>query len=175
MPSDSGEDSVVILGVFSHPGVTVVDVTRLKIVVETIGHADEPLGEIIGLESIIGTRVSEINDQFEGFRLKRLQGEENVIDQEITVHLRHFETTGDVVEHRSVVLLAETSLGEERRRSVLCLSRLCARRENSLDRRCSELSRALNSSLSCIWVLAISSSNFVAVMSYEIHWESNGR
>jgi hypothetical protein len=112
---DRREDPIVILGVLSHPRVAVVDVTRLQIVVETVGHADEPFRQIVRLEPIVGTRVSEVDDQLERLRLERLQRQQNVIDEQVAVHLVHFETTRDVVEDGRVVLLAEARLNDTTR------------------------------------------------------------
>jgi hypothetical protein len=117
---DGRENPVVILGVLSHPRIAIVDVIRLTIVIETIRHADEPLGKIIGLESIVGTRVSEIDDQFERLGLKEFESEENVRDQQITIHFVHFESTRDVTEDRRVVLFTEPGLIED----VQCCERL---------------------------------------------------
>ena len=110
---ERGENAIVILGVLSDPGVAVVDVTRLEIVVETVGHADEPLGEIVGLEAVVRAGVSEVHHQLEGLALERFQREENVIDQQIAIHFVHLEATGDVVEDRRVVRLAESRLVED--------------------------------------------------------------
>ena len=57
--------------------------------------------------------MSEVNDQFERFALERFESEKNVIDQEIAIHLVHFESTGDVVEDRRVVRFAESRLIED--------------------------------------------------------------
>lgn len=84
----------MVLGVLPHPGVAVVDVDGRHVLVGEAGKDDEPLGQEVGLEAIAGSHVGQIHDYFVGLRVVGFEGEEDVIDEQVSIYLACFEPRG---------------------------------------------------------------------------------
>lgn len=70
----TGQQSLVVFGVFSYPGVAVVDVDGCHVLVGKVREDHEPLGQEIRLEAVTGTHVGEIHYDLVVFGIVRLEG-----------------------------------------------------------------------------------------------------
>ena len=77
----------MILGILAHPRVTVIDVRLYDVLVDDLRHDDEPLGQEVGAEAVVGAGVGEVDDQLEGFVVEGLEGEQHVVDEQVSVDL----------------------------------------------------------------------------------------
>ena len=88
----------MIFGIFADPGIAVVNVRGVNILIGDGRKDDEPLLEEFSAESIVGTGVREIDDQFERFAAEGLQREDDVVNEQVSVGFADLVSTGDVVE-----------------------------------------------------------------------------
>lgn len=81
----------MVLGVLPHPGVAVVDVDGCDILVRKARKDHEPLGQKVGLEAIAGSHVCQVYYYLVGFSVVGFEGEEDVVDEQVSIYLACFE------------------------------------------------------------------------------------
>lgn len=85
------QQPLVVLGVLPHPRVAVVDVHGRHVLVGEAGEHHEPLGQEVGLEAVAGSHVGQVHHDLVGFGVVGLEGEEDVVDEQVSVYLARFE------------------------------------------------------------------------------------
>ena len=80
----------MVFGVFSDPSVAVVDVSGDDVLIDGLGHHDDPFGEELGAESVVRASVREVDDQLERLVGERLQRQKHVVDEQIAVDVASF-------------------------------------------------------------------------------------
>lgn len=93
------QQPLVVLGVLPHPRVAVVDVHGRHVLVREPGEHHKPLGQEVGLEAIAGSHVCQVHDDFVGFSVVGLEGEEHVVDEQVSVYLARLEPSGGQQSH----------------------------------------------------------------------------
>ncbi|MFN9903429.1 MAG: hypothetical protein ACK55Z_32580, partial [bacterium] len=92
------ENAVVELGVLPHPGVAVVQVGQVDVLVGHLRQHDKPLLEEFRAKSVVGAGVREVHHQLERLVAEGLQGENDVIDEQVPVRLADLVAPRNVVE-----------------------------------------------------------------------------
>lgn len=89
----SRQQSLVVLGVLPHPRVAVIDKHSGHILVSKVREDHKPLGQEVGLETVAWADMSQVHDNLVGLGVVGLQGEQNVVDEKVTIDLARFEPT----------------------------------------------------------------------------------
>lgn len=89
----SRQQPLVVLGVLPHPRVAVIDVHGRDVLISEPGKDHEPLGQEVGLEAIARSHVCQVHDDFVGFGIIGLEGEEDVVDEQVSIYLARFESS----------------------------------------------------------------------------------
>lgn len=87
----AGQEPLVILGVLSYPRVAVVDVNGCYVLVGETRKDHKPLGQEVGLEAIARSHVGQVDDYLVRLGVVWFEGEEDVVDEQVTVDLSRFK------------------------------------------------------------------------------------
>ena len=88
------------LGVLAYPRVAVVQVGRMDVLVRHLRQDHKPFLQEFGAETVVRTSVCKVHDQLEGFMAEWLQGQDDMVDQEIAIGFTNFVASCYVIEHR---------------------------------------------------------------------------
>lgn len=87
----SRQQPLVVLGVLPHPGVAVVDIDSCNVLVGKARKDDKPFGQEVSLEAVAGPHMCQIYHYLVGLRIVGFEGEEDVVDEQVSVYLACFE------------------------------------------------------------------------------------
>lgn len=82
----------MVLGVLPHPGVAVVDIDSSYVLVCKARKDHKPLGQEVCLEAIAGSYMCQVYHNLIGLGVVGLQGEEHVVDEQVTIDLACLES-----------------------------------------------------------------------------------
>lgn len=85
----------MVLCVLPHPRVTVVDVDGCYVLVSKPRENNKPFGEEVGLEAVAGTSVGQVYYYLIRFGIVRLEGEQHMVDEQVSINLASFESEED--------------------------------------------------------------------------------
>lgn len=90
----------MVLCVLPHPGVTVVDIDSCYILVGKARKDHKPLGKEVGLEAIAGSYMCQVHNYLVRLSVVRFEGEEDMIDEQVTIDLACFEPEEKLIEKK---------------------------------------------------------------------------
>lgn len=83
----------MVLGIFPYPGVAVVNIDGCYVLIGKAWKDHKPLGKEVCFEAVAGPHMRQIDDDLIGLGVVGLEGEEDMVDEQITVDLACFEST----------------------------------------------------------------------------------
>lgn len=92
---EASEQPLMILGVLPDPGVTVIDIDCRDVVISKARKNNKPLGEKVRFKAIARPSMCKVHYNFIWLCIIWLQGQQDMVYQQITIDLTSFESKGD--------------------------------------------------------------------------------
>lgn len=82
----------MVFCVLAHPSIAVVDIDSGDVFIRKTGKNHKPLGQKICLEAVAWAYMSQVHHNLIWFGVIRFQGEEYMVDEQVSIDLSSFES-----------------------------------------------------------------------------------